>query len=70
LVTEYGVLFSFEFHPDLSAIATVIAHSPIRVMRSRAVQHDFPAAFEDVDVAILEWIATESRRVPRRYPLF
>ena len=64
------MLFSPEFHPDLSTIATVIARSPICVMRPRAVRHDFPAAFEDVDIAILEWIAAERRRVGRRYPLF
>ena len=64
------MLFSLEFRPDLSTIAAVIARSPIRVMKLNAVPHDLPAEFEDVDIAILEWIAAEGRRAGRRYPLF
>jgi hypothetical protein len=46
---------------SLEAIVAVIAHSPII-----AAQPDRPAArflvgFEDVDIAVLEWIARERR---------
>jgi hypothetical protein len=47
---------------DLEALAAVIARSPIVVARVVArLQPDrrLPAGFEDVDVAILEWIAAE-----------
>jgi hypothetical protein len=54
---------------DLAAIASAIERSqivfrrilawpPFRVVR----RFDLPAGFDDVDVAILEWIAAESRR--------
>jgi hypothetical protein len=54
--------------PDLEALAAVIARSPIVVARVVArLQPDrrLPAGFEDVDVAILEWIAAEGRRAGR-----
>jgi hypothetical protein len=53
---------------DLAAIASAIARSqiifrrilawPIRIAR----RFDLPSGFEDVDIAILEWIAAEGRR--------
>jgi hypothetical protein len=60
------VLFADETRPDLSIIATVIAHSPIRVTSPAGL--DLPADFDDVDIAVLEWITAEARRAGRRYP--
>jgi hypothetical protein len=50
----------------LETIAAVIAHSPIVVEQPAA---RFPAGFEEVDVAILNWIAAEGRRVGRGFVL-
>jgi hypothetical protein len=54
---------------DLAAIASAIARSQIvfrRIlalpMRRFARRFDLPAGYEDVDIAILEWIAAEGRR--------
>jgi len=54
---------------DLAAIASAIARSQIVFRRILALpmlrfarHFDLPAGFEDVDIAILEWIAAESRR--------
>lgn len=56
---------------DLATIAAVIAHSQI-VVPALAVHHrpfaerpPLPAGFDEVDVAVLEWIALEGRRVGR-----
>ena len=54
--------------PGVSIIAAVVARSPIRV-RQRAIRPDLPAGFDVVDIAILEWIAAESRPVRPRRPL-
>jgi hypothetical protein len=45
--------------PDLDTLVAVIAHSQIVV--AEAVRR-LPAGFDDVDVAILDWIAAEGRR--------
>jgi len=50
-----------EFHPEISAIVALIASSPIRVAKPHAARHNLPAKYDDVDIAILEWIAAESR---------
>ncbi len=47
--------------PDLETLAAVIARSPIVVMDDRALAR-LPAGFDKVDVAILRWIAADSRR--------
>jgi len=55
--------------PDLGTLLAVIAHSQIVVLeadREPLWRHrPFPAGFDDVDVAVLEWIAAEGRRVGR-----
>ena len=51
-------------HPDLDALAAVIAHSQI-VVRPGASPRRLPAEFDDVDISILDWIAGEGRRVGR-----
>ncbi len=50
----------------VEALVEAIADSPIVVARPAA---RFPAGFEAVDVAILDWIAAEGRRVGRGYAL-
>jgi hypothetical protein len=54
---------------DLAAIASAIARSQIIFRRILAWpmlrigrRFDLPAGFDDVDIAILEWIAAEGRR--------
>jgi hypothetical protein len=70
MVEGVGVVLSFgKFKPGLSAIAAVVARSPIRVTAQRPVRLDLPAGFDNVDVAILEWIVTESRHERLRPPL-
>jgi hypothetical protein len=50
--------------PDLETLAAVIAHSQIVV--AAPVRH-LPAGFDEADVAILDWIITESRHLSRSY---
>jgi hypothetical protein len=45
--------------PDLETLAAVIARSAIVVARPVTRWH-LPAGFEDLDLAILDWIATEA----------
>jgi hypothetical protein len=54
---------------DLAAIASAIARSQIifrrifaRPMLRFTRRFELPAGFEEVDIAILEWIAAEGRR--------
>ena len=50
----------YEVEQDLlDALTAAIVRSPIVVKRRARV---LPAGFEDVDVAVLEWIVTEARR--------
>jgi hypothetical protein len=44
--------------PTVETLAAVIARSPIVVARPAS---RLPAGFDDVDVAILNWIAAEAR---------
>lgn len=50
--------------PTLEALIAAIAQSPIVVARPAP---SLPAGFDDVDVAILNWIAAEARL---RLPIF
>jgi hypothetical protein len=56
-------------HSDLEMLITVIARSQIVVepAHCRPVARRLPAGFEAADIAILDWIAAEGRRVTRRY---
>ena len=45
--------------PDLDTLAVVIAHSEI--VLAGPVRR-LPAGFDDIDIAILDWIAAEGRR--------
>jgi hypothetical protein len=53
----------------LSTIVAIVLRSPIRVTAQRAGRADLPAVFDDLDLAILEWIAAESQPVRLRPPL-
>lgn len=46
----------------VGALAAAIARSPIVVKQPQA---SLPAGYEEVDVAILNWIAAEGRRIGR-----
>jgi hypothetical protein len=50
--------------PDVETLAAVIAHSQIVV--AEPVQR-FLADFDEVDIAILDWIIAESRYAGRSY---
>jgi hypothetical protein len=50
----------------LEAIMALIGRSPIAVAEPIAV---LPAGFTDIDIAVLDWIATEGRRIRRDYAL-
>jgi hypothetical protein len=67
---------ALEQRPDIETLALTIAHSPIVMARQRVQKcakelpraglfADFPAGFEEADLAILRWIAEEGRRVGR-----
>jgi hypothetical protein len=71
---EELVTFDPDHRPDLETLASAIARSQIVVsciftqLKSQPVKSGrFPAGFEDVDIAILDWIAAEGRRAARRY---
>jgi hypothetical protein len=60
---------TLQARPDIETLASAIARSAIVVTQAavrRRLPHDFQdIGFEDIDVAILEWIAAEGRRVGR-----
>ena len=51
----------------LETLTALIARSPIVVAASAKSAALFPAGFDEVDVAILDWIATEGRRLGRSF---
>jgi hypothetical protein len=51
-------------YPTLEALVAAIEHSPIVVARTAT---SLPAGFDDVDVAVLDWIAAEGRRIGRDF---
>ena len=57
----------FNFERDrLETLTAAIARSPI-VVKRRPTR--LPVGFDEVDVAVLEWIAAEARRVGRGFRL-
>jgi hypothetical protein len=50
--------------PDLDTLTAVIAHSQIVVA---APGEHFPVGFDEVDIAILDWIVAETRYAGRSY---
>jgi hypothetical protein len=62
---QLAMKFEASDRPDLETLIAAIARSPI-VATERAFAHAaLPAGFEKVDVAILRWIAADSRRAGR-----
>jgi len=55
-----------EQYTDLETLAAVIARSQIVVVE-RTPRRRLPAGFDDVDVAVLDWIAAEARRTSRGF---
>jgi hypothetical protein len=53
-------------YADLETLAMVIARSQI-IVADPALRQLLPAGFDEVDAAILDWIAAEGRRVGPRY---
>ena len=53
-------------YTDLETLAVVIARSQI-VVADRTPPRRLPAGFDDVDAAILDWIAAEGRRTGRNF---
>jgi hypothetical protein len=51
----------------LAAVLALIAHSQIVVAEPKgegvAKSRSLPAGFDDIDIAILEWIAADARRL-------
>ena len=56
-----------QVRPGLSVLGAVIAHSQIVVVLPAVTAQHLPAGFDDVDIAILEWIAAEGRRKEKAY---
>jgi hypothetical protein len=50
---------------DLATLIAVISHSQIVVDEAVESGSNLPAGFDDVDTAILDWIAAEGRRAGR-----
>jgi hypothetical protein len=66
------MLAAHQFLADLATLVAVIARSQIVVAwpepaAPRAVLPRLPEGFEDIDVAVLEWIAAEGRRSGRHF---
>ena len=56
-----------QVRPGLLVLSAVIAHSQIVVVLPAVTAQHLPAGFDDVDIAILEWIAAEGRRKEKAY---
>ena len=52
-------------YPTVETLAAVIAHSQIVMAQPLRSAPRLPAGFDDVDVAVLDWIAAEGRRLGR-----
>jgi hypothetical protein len=53
-------------YSTIEALAAVIAHSQIVVAQPQRPMPSLPAGFDDSDIAVLDWIAAEGRRLGRR----
>jgi hypothetical protein len=52
-------------YSTIETLATVIEHSQIVVVQRGNAAPRLPAGFDDLDIAVLDWIATEGRRLGR-----
>jgi hypothetical protein len=64
--SHYRVPVMQRNHSTIATLTETIARSPIVVVRPHV---RLPAGYAEVDVAVLEWIAAEGRRVGRGFPL-
>jgi hypothetical protein len=48
-------------YPMIEMLAAVIVHSQIVVAQPHSPITALPAGFEDLDIAVLDWIAVEGR---------
>jgi len=53
-------------YPTVETLAAVIGRSQIIMAQPRRPAPRLPAGFDDVDIAMLDWIAAEGRRLGRR----
>jgi hypothetical protein len=53
--------------PMLETLAVMIACSQIVVAQPRSPIPSLPGGFDEVDIAVLDWIAAEGRTVSRRF---
>jgi hypothetical protein len=55
------------YYPDIATLAAIIAHSQIVVPRPPRYRYVecFPAGYEEIDIAILDWIVADGARVGR-----
>ena len=53
------------YYPDIATLAAMIAYSEIVVPQPPRYLECLPAGYEEIDVAVLDWIAAEGRRVGR-----
>lgn len=51
--------------PALKTLAAVISHSQIVLAQPETRTARLPAGFDELDLAILDWIAAEGRRIGR-----
>jgi hypothetical protein len=56
-------LATMPYRSDLETLTSAIAQSPIVVAVPAAAVARLPAGYDQVDVAILRWIAVEGRRI-------
>jgi hypothetical protein len=52
---------------DLATLVAAIARSPIIVAGPAAPAPRLPVGYDGVDVAVLDWIAAEGRRIGRSF---
>jgi hypothetical protein len=50
----------------VETLAVVIACSQIVVTQPHSPMQSLPGGFDDVDIAVLDWIAAEGRSISRR----
>jgi hypothetical protein len=53
------------YYPDIATLAAMISHSQIVVPEPPRYLDCFPVGYEEIDLAILDWIAAEGRRAGR-----
>ena len=54
-----------QHYPNVATLAAVIAHSQIVVAQPHSPMPALPGGFEGLDIAVLDWIAVEGRRLGR-----